>query len=158
MHLAVAVQIGVQCDRRVLKAVRTCVGFGPRHHPGVSSHRVRTSNPRGTSNTRQPNGSGSSSGGTTKQLEEVLDADVVVICVAGVSRRAGKRQRGTPDGRRARTVEIAEADHNEVLQRAADVRGLRDRQVLGWPKRCKLARAFLWEHSYKWLKLAQLLG
>jgi hypothetical protein len=23
---------------------------------------------------------------------------------------------------------------------------------------CMLARAFLWEHSYKWLKLAQLLG
>jgi hypothetical protein len=30
--------------------------------------------------------------------------------------------------------------------------------VLGWPKRCKLARVFLWEHSYKGLKLAQLLG
>ena len=85
----VAVQIGAQCDRRVLQAVRSCVGFGPHHHPGVSSHRVRTSNPRGTSNTRQPNGSGSSGGGTTQQLQQVLDADVVVICVAGVSRRAG---------------------------------------------------------------------
>ena len=30
--------------------------------------------------------------------------------------------------------------------------------VLGWPKRCELARAFLWEYNYKWLKLAQLLG
>jgi hypothetical protein len=32
------------------------------------------------------------------------------------------------------------------------------RKVLGWPKRCKLAHAFLWEYSYKRLKLAQLLG
>ena len=31
-------------------------------------------------------------------------------------------------------------------------------KVLGWPKRCKLALAFMWEHSYKGLKLAQLLG
>jgi hypothetical protein len=31
-------------------------------------------------------------------------------------------------------------------------------KVLGWPKRCKSARAFLWEYSYKKLKLAQLLG
>ena len=30
--------------------------------------------------------------------------------------------------------------------------------MFGWPKRCKLARAFLWEHSYKTLMLAQLLG
>ena len=32
------------------------------------------------------------------------------------------------------------------------------RKLLGWPKRCKLAHAILWEHSYKRLKLAQLLG
>jgi hypothetical protein len=31
------------------------------------------------------------------------------------------------------------------------------RKVLGWPKRCKLAHAFLWEFSYKRLKLAQPL-
>jgi hypothetical protein len=31
-------------------------------------------------------------------------------------------------------------------------------KVLGWPKRRKLAHAFLWEYSYKRLKLAQLLG
>ena len=48
-------------------------------------------------------------------------------------------------------------------QRAGGVRLkvaiLRARKVLGWPKRCKLAHAFLWEHSYKRLKLqAQLLG
>ena len=30
--------------------------------------------------------------------------------------------------------------------------------MLGWPKRHKLAHAFMWEHSYKRLKLAQLLG
>ena len=28
----------------------------------------------------------------------------------------------------------------------------------GWSKRCNLARAFLWEYSYKRLKLAQLLN
>jgi hypothetical protein len=32
------------------------------------------------------------------------------------------------------------------------------RKVSGWPKRCKLAHAFLWECSDKRLKLAQLLG
>ena len=34
------------------------------------------------------------------------------------------------------------------------------REALGWPKRCKLARAFLWEYTYSYerLKLAQLLG
>ena len=31
-------------------------------------------------------------------------------------------------------------------------------KVLGRPKRCQLAHAFLWEYSYKRLKLAQLLG
>jgi hypothetical protein len=30
--------------------------------------------------------------------------------------------------------------------------------VLGWPKRCKLAYSFLWDYSYRRLKLAQLLG
>ena len=35
----------------------------------------------------------------------------------------------------------------------------RARKVSGWPKRCKLAHAFLWEcNCYKGLKLAQLLG
>ena len=34
-----------------------------------------------------------------------------------------------------------------------------EKGVLGWPKRCKLARAFRWEYnSYKRLDLAQLLG
>ena len=32
------------------------------------------------------------------------------------------------------------------------------RKGLGWPKRCQLALAFLWEYSQKRLKLAQLLG
>jgi hypothetical protein len=31
-------------------------------------------------------------------------------------------------------------------------------KVLGWPRRCGLAHAFLWEHSCKKLELAQLLG
>ena len=30
--------------------------------------------------------------------------------------------------------------------------------MLGWPKRCQLAHALLWEYGYKRLKLAQLLG
>jgi hypothetical protein len=30
--------------------------------------------------------------------------------------------------------------------------------VLGWPGRCKFARTFLWEYSYKRVKLAQFLG
>ena len=30
--------------------------------------------------------------------------------------------------------------------------------MLGWPKRSKLAHAFRWKHSYKRLKLDQLLG
>jgi hypothetical protein len=30
--------------------------------------------------------------------------------------------------------------------------------VLGSPKRCKLAHAFLWDHSHNRLKLAQVLG
>ena len=34
----------------------------------------------------------------------------------------------------------------------------RARKALGWPKRCKLAHAFLWEYSYKIYKLAQLLS
>jgi hypothetical protein len=29
----------------------------------------------------------------------------------------------------------------------------RARKLLGWPKRCKLARAFLWEYSDKKLRL-----
>jgi hypothetical protein len=37
---------------------------------------------------------------------------------------------------------------------ASSERGL----VLGWPKRSKLAHEFLWEHSWKRLKLAQLRG
>ena len=35
---------------------------------------------------------------------------------------------------------------------------LHARKVLGWPNICKLAHALLWEHSYKRLKLGQLLG
>jgi hypothetical protein len=35
---------------------------------------------------------------------------------------------------------------------------LQARKVLGWPKICTLAHAFLRQYSYKGLKLAQLLG
>jgi hypothetical protein len=42
--------------------------------------------------------------------------------------------------------------------RVVDGRRAAARKLLGWPKRCRLAHAFLWEHSYKRLKLAQLLG
>jgi hypothetical protein len=48
--------------------------------------------------------------------------------------------------------------HDRVL---ADVRHevpLAAKKLLGWPKRYKLAHAFLWEYSCKRLKLAQLLG
>jgi hypothetical protein len=31
-------------------------------------------------------------------------------------------------------------------------------KVSGWPRRCGLAHAFLWEHSNKGLELGQLLG
>jgi hypothetical protein len=34
----------------------------------------------------------------------------------------------------------------------------RAREVLGWPKIFELAHAFLWEYSYKRLRLAQLLA
>ena len=40
---------------------------------------------------------------------------------------------------------------------AAPFGPLAARNVLGWPKRCKSAHAFLWEYSYNRLKLAQLL-
>jgi hypothetical protein len=43
-------------------------------------------------------------------------------------------------------------------QRVREKRVALARKVLGWPKRCKLAHAFLWEYSCKRLKMAQLLG
>ena len=46
-------------------------------------------------------------------------------------------------------------DHERPL--LAD-RALVARNVLGWPKRCKLAHGFMWEYRYERLKLAQLLG
>jgi hypothetical protein len=47
-------------------------------------------------------------------------------------------------------------EHAAVLVRV-DGR-LAARKVLGWPKRCQSARAFLWEYSFQRLKLTQLLG
>ena len=49
-------------------------------------------------------------------------------------------------------------DRGEGEARGGTSLGLQVRKVLGWPKRCELAHAFRWEHSYKRLKLAQLLG
>ena len=46
----------------------------------------------------------------------------------------------------------------ELPQTQTDAVSHKARKVLDWPKRCKLAHAFLWEYSYKRLKLAQLLG
>ena len=45
-----------------------------------------------------------------------------------------------------------------VPVQALPARGLAARKVSGRPKRRKLAHAFLWEYSYKRLKLAQLPG
>ena len=44
------------------------------------------------------------------------------------------------------------------LTLAGGAGGERAIKVLGWPKICKFAHELLWEFSYKWLKLAQLLG
>ena len=62
----------------------------------------------------------------------------------GSPRRAGAAPRSSRSGSRRRP-------------RAARS-GTAARKVLGWPKICKLAHAFLQEYSYKRLKLAQLLG
>jgi hypothetical protein len=83
---------------------------------------------------------------------------------------AGQRER-EPRGPRRRTRTCATrgrtpARRGASLGCAAHVRRAGGRPsrptaargALGWPKRCKLARAFLWEHSYKRLTLAQLLG
>jgi hypothetical protein len=41
-------------------------------------------------------------------------------------------------------------------RRGCNARG--GREVLGWPRRCELAHAFLWEYSRRRLRLAQFLG
>jgi hypothetical protein len=50
------------------------------------------------------------------------------------------------------------ADLRRVVAGEDLPRHARRAKVLGWPKRRKLAHAFLWEYSYKRLNLAQLLG
>ena len=57
--------------------------------------------------------------------------------------------------RHAVVVVVREAQ--QLLPGLCDLAALA-RKVLGRPKRCKLAHAFLWEQSYKRLELAQLLG
>ena len=44
-----------------------------------------------------------------------------------------------------------------MLEQLLDEHGFGVLQVLGWPKRCELARTLLWEYRQKRLKLAQLL-
>jgi hypothetical protein len=83
----------------------------------------------------------------------------------------GARPAGGEDDAHARA---AEARHRGLVARAhgavyvaegawpravgSSGRRSRAEKVLGWPRRRKLAHPFLWEYSYKRLKLAQLLG
>jgi hypothetical protein len=49
--------------------------------------------------------------------------------------------------------------HRDGVYSGASLKvSVRGRKVLGWPKICKLAYAFLWKNSKKGLQLAQLLG
>jgi hypothetical protein len=59
---------------------------------------------------------------------------------------------------RARGRHRAEAGRWYRCRRRRGSGSLGARKMSGWPKRCTLARGFLWEHSCKRLKLAQLLG
>ena len=61
----------------------------------------------------------------------------------------------------AQRRQAAERKAERALARSAlavDREVLAARKVLGWPKRCKLAHAFLWECSGNRLELARLLG
>ena len=69
----------------------------------------------------------------------------------------GHQLRGVDGGGRHRVghgAVVQELRHAAVLVAP----GAGARKVLGWPKRCKLAHAFLQEYSHKRLKLAQVLG
>ena len=53
---------------------------------------------------------------------------------------------------------MVQVQHRPDLATRGKVRKLEVISI-GWPKRCKLSRAFLWEHSgYQGLTFAQLLG
>ena len=59
------------------------------------------------------------------------------------------------DQQRAHRLPVAVA---LKANREGPLRVLAARTLLGWPKRCKLAHALLWQYSYKRLELARLLG
>jgi hypothetical protein len=59
----------------------------------------------------------------------------------------GVRRRGTAEVQAVRDAGLATGG-----------RSIQARKASGWPKISKLTHAFLWEYSYKRLKLAQLLG
>jgi hypothetical protein len=74
------------------------------------------------------------------------------------SDRAGVLAPAVPDEQVPRCADHLHAFAFRVGATAGSVRLLKARKALGWTKRCELARAFLWEHSYKRLELALLLG
>ena len=53
-------------------------------------------------------------------------------------------------------AEVQKLELAPASRRVAEVNLVRN--VLGWPKKCKLTHVFLWEYRYKRLKLTQLLG
>jgi hypothetical protein len=55
-------------------------------------------------------------------------------------------------------LRLAAPPSAEFFHLRSDARPHAASKVSGWPKICKLAHAYLWEYSYKGLKLAQLLG
>ena len=67
-----------------------------------------------------------------------------------------KKRGAWSHGNRTRS---SEAEAANPRPERSTVRGTRERgKAFGWPRRCKSARAFLWECGCKRLKLAQLLG
>ena len=48
--------------------------------------------------------------------------------------------------------------HNTIRGVKGQREGRNARNGLGWPRRCELAHAFLWEYIYKGLELVQFLG
>ena len=63
---------------------------------------------------------------------------------------------GWPPG--GAVLRLARRRRGEGIEEAVVAGQLAARKASGWPKRCRLAHAFLWEYSYKRLQLAQLLG
>jgi hypothetical protein len=61
-------------------------------------------------------------------------------------------------GRALRRTRVSETTPAYPSLRRRPTVSRRARKAQGWPKICHLAHAFLWEHSHKRLKLAQLLG